>query len=140
MKWQLPALIILLILAAIYRYPVEIQKLKLEAKDLIDETVREYHAREKKSLAPSAIPAKLDIFSIKLKNKRQMVGVIKEQKGETVIIDMGSGTMEIARRDIETIEALPAAEKDRILKEWGRDTGAQAGKTTENKKIILEKK
>ena len=126
MKWRLLFLIILLIAACFYRYPVKIQKLKIETMALLNEAIIKGKAlisKENEKIPTSETKPAVDrtkVVVIKLKNMRRIEGIIREDTGQDVMLDVGGGIVGISKTDIEKIETPADDERKRILKELGR--------------------
>jgi len=137
--WRLIFLIALLIGAIFYRFPVEIQKFAIEAKDFSDKAIAKVQTLigkgEKESLVVQERSAadKAKVVIVNLKNKRKIEGIITEEKKEDIMVDVGFGIIGISRDDIETIERPTDTEKKEIFEEWGKVEERTGGsdKTTE---------
>ena len=132
-------MIALLIGAIVYRFPVETQKLAIEAKDFSDKAIVKAKALIGKSGKESLVAQersaadKAKVVIINLKNKRRIEGIITEGREEDIMVDVGFGIIGISRDDIETIEAPNNTEKKEIFEEWGKveEYTRDEGMTTE---------
>ncbi|MBN1354077.1 MAG: clan AA aspartic protease [Candidatus Omnitrophica bacterium] len=125
---RLTFLVILLIAAFIYRFPVQIQKFVLDTKDSVRQFVtRRNTPPEADADTPAKNDkAKTDIIVITLKNKGEIKGTIVKETDDNIKVDIGIGVVGVAKSDIEKIEKASEGEKARILSEWEK-AGGSAG-------------
>lgn len=62
----------------------------------------------------------IEADTIHLRNGRSIEGLIKKERGESVWLDIGFGTVKFRKEEIERIERSSPDEVSRIRKEWQR--------------------
>lgn len=70
--------------------------------------------------APCALSeeASPDVVIIRLKSKGSLKGVIKGENDGRFVVDVGFGTVEVPKDDIEEIETPKNGEKNKLVEEW----------------------
>ena len=127
-------LILLLVGALIYRFPVQIQHFFIEAKSSISGSATDGDKAVKSTSTPVSDAGfqKSNIVVVKLKNGGEIQGVIVDKVDEETVIDVGGGTVGIANRDIESIRSASGYEQDQLVEEWqGLEEKAPGGDVTE---------
>ncbi|MFC1590779.1 retropepsin-like aspartic protease [Candidatus Omnitrophota bacterium] len=111
-RFRLIFLIVLLVAAFVYRFPVRIQKFAIEARESLPAAVQKI----KTSIDTGS--KKRKIVAVKLKNKGRLAGIIREKTDDEIMLDVGFGTMGILKSDIEKIGPPSDEERDELMRHW----------------------
>jgi len=125
-KIRLIILICVLLWAINYRFPVHIQELTMKIREYIDTLSGQIRAVNKPAAkAAKEAPNKNkyeehreDIILIKLKNGREMEGLLVSDQGGMVEIDIGIGTVKVSRNDIVSMTKPSELKVKEIIEEW----------------------
>jgi predicted aspartyl protease len=129
---------ILLVAAFYWRFSVEIHKFVLDARPAVQSFIDEKLGKNRKAAGAEApkvpVASNVDIRLVTLNNKREIKGVIQRENASEIVLDIGAGTVRIARNDIVSIQKLEGAEKNNALNEFR--AGNENAEATDKKAII----